>query len=148
MSFICRSASVASSPLFPQIPYKHSELFIVPQDYGFFYLSLVSSMQSVSLKCPSPWVPLKIQLKYYLLWRRKWQLTAVLLPEKPPGQRGLVSYGPFSHKRVGQDWATEQQQFAFPWDFLWAVQLSFWFLVVFAGVSEVSDAFVCFSYTN
>ena len=31
-------------------------------------------------------------------WRRKWQLTLVFLPGKSHGQRGLVSYSPWSYK--------------------------------------------------
>ena len=30
-----------------------------------------------------------------LLWRRKWQLTPVSLPEKSHGQRSLVGFGPW-----------------------------------------------------
>ena len=31
-------------------------------------------------------------------WRRKWQPTPVLLPEKPHGWRSLVGYSPWGHK--------------------------------------------------
>ena len=31
-------------------------------------------------------------------WRRKWQLTPVLLPGKFNGQRSLVGYRPWGHK--------------------------------------------------
>ena len=31
-------------------------------------------------------------------WRRKWQLTPVLLPGESHGQRSLVSYSPWGHK--------------------------------------------------
>ena len=31
-------------------------------------------------------------------WRRKWQHTSLLLPEKFHGQRSLVSYSPWGHK--------------------------------------------------
>ena len=45
----------------------------------------------------------KRDIRFYLwvgkiLWRRKWQLTAVLLPEKSHGQRSLVGYSPWGHK--------------------------------------------------
>ena len=33
-----------------------------------------------------------------------------ILPEKSYGQRGLVGYSPWGHKRVGHDLVTEQQQ--------------------------------------
>ena len=34
-----------------------------------------------------------------ITWRRKWQSTPVLLPEKFHGQRGLVGYGPWDHRK-------------------------------------------------
>ena len=40
-----------------------------------------------------------------VLWRRKWQPTAVLLPEKPQGQRSLAGYSPWGRKEsdtIGQ----------------------------------------------
>ena len=33
-------------------------------------------------------------------WRRKWQPTPVFLPGKSQGQRSLVGYSPWGHKRV------------------------------------------------
>ena len=42
-------------------------------------------------------------------WRRKWQPTPVFLSGKSHGQRSLAGYSPWSLKRVGPDWATEQQ---------------------------------------
>ena len=51
--------------------------------------------------------------------RRKWQSTPVLLPGKPHGQRSLVGYRPWGHKRVGHNLATKQPQqiFASFWIF-------------------------------
>ena len=43
----------------------------------------------------SPWVG-KIP------WRRRWQPTLVLLPEKSYGQKGLAGYSPWDHKRATQ----------------------------------------------
>ena len=40
-------------------------------------------------------------------WRRTWQPTPVLLPEKSHGQRSLASYSPWGCKRVGHDLATK-----------------------------------------
>ena len=40
-------------------------------------------------------------------WRRKWQPTPVFVPGKSHGQRGLVGCSPWSHRTVGQDWATK-----------------------------------------
>ena len=57
-----------------------------------------------SRKCGlDPWVK-KIP------WRRKWQPTPVFLPEKSHGQRSLVGYNPWGHKRVSYDLAAKQQQ--------------------------------------
>ena len=39
-------------------------------------------------------------------WRRKWQLTLVFLPGESHGQRSLVGYSPWGHKRVGFNLAT------------------------------------------
>ena len=43
-----------------------------------------------------------------ILWRRKWQPTAVLFPGKSHGQRNLVGYSPLSStvQRVGHNWVT------------------------------------------
>ena len=49
--------------------------------------SLMASLVAQTVKCLHPWVG-KIP------WRRKWQLTPVLLPGKFHGQRSLVSYSP------------------------------------------------------
>ena len=43
-------------------------------------------------------------------WRRVWVPTPVFLPGKSHGQRSLVGYSPWGHKRVGHDLVTEQQQ--------------------------------------
>ena len=40
-------------------------------------------------------------------WRRKWQPTPVFLPGESHGQRSLVGYSPWGHKRVGHSWVTE-----------------------------------------
>ena len=45
-----------------------------------------------------------------ILYRKKWQLTPVFLPWKSHGQRNLVGYSPWGHKRVGYNLATKQQQ--------------------------------------
>jgi len=42
-------------------------------------------------------------------WRRKWQPTPVFLPGKSLGQRSLVGYRPWGHKRVGYNLATKPQ---------------------------------------
>ena len=43
-------------------------------------------------------------------WRRKWQPTPVFLPGESHGQRSLVGYHPWDHKRVGHSLATKQQK--------------------------------------
>ena len=42
-------------------------------------------------------------------WKRKWQPTPVSLPGKSHGQRSLVGYSSWGHKRVRHDLATKQQ---------------------------------------
>ena len=36
-------------------------------------------------------------------WRRKWQPSPVFLPGASCGQRSLMGYSPWGHKRVGHD---------------------------------------------
>ena len=43
-------------------------------------------------------------------WRRKWQHSAVFLPGESLGQRSLVGYSPWGHRKVGHNSATKQQQ--------------------------------------
>ena len=43
-------------------------------------------------------------------WRRAWQPTLVFLIGKSPGQRSLLGYSPWGHKRVGRELSTKQQQ--------------------------------------
>ena len=40
-------------------------------------------------------------------WRRAWQPTPVFLLGEPHGQRSLVGYGLWDHKRAGHDLATK-----------------------------------------
>ncbi|CAI9156528.1 unnamed protein product [Rangifer tarandus platyrhynchus] len=47
-----------------------------------------------------PWVKM-------IPWRRKWQLTPVILPEKSHGQRSLAGYSPWVTRR--HDLVTKQQ---------------------------------------
>ena len=43
-------------------------------------------------------------------WRRKWKPTPVFLSGEFHGQRRLVGYSPWDHKRFGHNLATKQQQ--------------------------------------
>ena len=38
-----------------------------------------------------------------IFWRRRWQPTPGFLPGKSHGQRSLVVYSPWGHKRVRHD---------------------------------------------
>ena len=40
-------------------------------------------------------------------WRKAWQPIPVFLPGESQGQRSLVGYSPWGHKRVGHNWVTE-----------------------------------------
>ena len=46
-------------------------------------------------------------------WRRKWQPTPVFLSGEPHGQKSLVGYSPWGHKRVRHDLVTKQQQYIY-----------------------------------
>ena len=48
----------------------------------------------------------------YLIWRRRWHPTPVLLPGKSHGQRSLVACSPWS-RWVGHDWVTSLSLFTF-----------------------------------
>ena len=41
-------------------------------------------------------------------WKRQWQPTPVVFPGKSHGQRSLVGYSPWGHKRAKHDWATNK----------------------------------------
>ena len=43
-----------------------------------------------------------------ILWRRKWQPTPVILPEKSHGLRSLVGYNPWGRRELDMTEATEQ----------------------------------------
>ena len=62
---------------------------------GFWGSSLVAQ----SVKNPPAMQEIPIQsLGQEDPWRRKWQPTAVFLPEKPHEQRSLAGYSPWGHK--------------------------------------------------
>ena len=46
-----------------------------------------------------------------ILWRGKWQPFPVLLPGKSRGQRSLVGYYPWGHKKIRHDWIHTQDCF-------------------------------------
>ena len=60
--------------------------------------------QRIHLPMQETWV---WSLGWKIPWRRKWQLTSVLLPGKFHGQRILVGYSPWGHRRVGHDLVTK-----------------------------------------
>ena len=49
-----------------------------------------------------------------MLWRREWQPTPVLEPGKSHGQRSLMNYSSWGHKRVGHNLAVKQQHNSWP----------------------------------
>ena len=57
-------------------------------------------------------------------WRRKWQPTPVFLPGKSHGERSLVGYSPWGHKRIRQDLAIKQQQFGL-YESIWFTSLNY-----------------------
>ena len=82
---------------------------LVPTENGFVFLTNKgfpdASRGRVCLKCRrpgfDPWVK-------KILWRRKWQPTPVLLPEKSHGQRSLAGYSSCGRKESDM---TEQLHF-------------------------------------
>ena len=52
----------------------------------------------VAQQYPPAWV-------WKIPWRRAWQPTPVFLPGKSHGQRSLMGYSPWVHKRVGDDFS-------------------------------------------
>ena len=42
-------------------------------------------------------------------WRRAWQPTSVFVPGESHGQRSLVGYSPWGHKKIGHNLVTKQQ---------------------------------------
>ena len=82
--------------------------------YTFFHLgkmlhraSLWFTSKKFTCQCRRHWFDPWVRK---VLWRRKWQPTPVVLPGKSHGQRSLVGYSPWGHKRVGHDLETKQQQ--------------------------------------
>ena len=45
-------------------------------------------------------------------WTRNWQPSLIFLPGKSHGQRSLAGYSTWGCKRVGHNWATEQQVYS------------------------------------
>ena len=84
---------------------KDSNLLI----YLSWPISLVNGKGGTDNACQSgrcgfdPWVGM-------IPWRRKWQPTPVLLPGKSRGQRSLLGYSPWGHRRVGHHLVMKQQQ--------------------------------------
>ena len=50
-------------------------------------------------------LPFQENKGHIILRAHKWQPTPVFLPAESLGQRGLVGYSPWGHKRVGHDWS-------------------------------------------
>ena len=62
---------------------------------------------SVVKNLPALWRPGFDPWVKKIPWRRKWQPTPVFLPGKSHGQRSLVGYSSWGHKRVRRDLATK-----------------------------------------
>ena len=81
---------------------------------------------------------------------KEMQPTPVFLPGKSPGQRG--AWWAMDHSATKESDRTEplniNDMYSHETSYEQVSCLSFWFLVVFIGVSQVREAFVRFSYTN
>ena len=72
-------------------------------DYRIIFLASPSHLKS-TCQCRTrefdPWV-------WKLPWRREWQPIPVFLFGKSHGQKSLMGYSPWGHKRVWHNWVTE-----------------------------------------
>ena len=62
-----------------------------------------------SLRVRHDWAT-SLSLFTFMHWRRKWQPTPVFLLEKSQGQRSLVGYSPWGHRRLRHDLKTKSQE--------------------------------------
>ena len=76
------------------------------------FFILTDHCSGVCLKCRRSKFNLSVRK---ILWRGKWQPTPVFLPGKSHGQRSLVGYDSWGHKRVGHNLATKQQLLEMAW---------------------------------
>ena len=72
------------------------------------------SPETLSLRLGlAPVQRLRFRYHCYMIQRRQWHPTPVLLPGKSHGQRSLVGCSPTGSQRVGHDWATSLLCFTF-----------------------------------
>ena len=95
-------ASLSPLPSHPSRSSQHRAILKSPTNYLLWHNGTESTCQRRRHKRSRfvPWVR-KIP------WSRKWQPNPVFLPEKFHGQRSLVGYSPWGHKRVRHNWLTE-----------------------------------------
>ena len=74
-------------------------------EHGFWSNRILTTTDNIvllvivgNIKCPQNF-PV-IYSKHYIPWRKKWQLTPVLLPGKPHGQRSLAGQSPWGVKEL------------------------------------------------
>ena len=100
----------------------HRFVFIWGFPAGSVVKNLPASAGNITRLGFDPWVG-KIS------WRRRWQLTPVLLPGKSHGQRSLVGYNPSGCTRVGHDWAVKAQ-FSFVLRYFLIFLMTSWYPLV------------------
>ena len=94
---------------------------------GFFVVPRWYSGKEYACQCRrckrhgfNPWVR-------KILWRREWQSIPGLLPGESHGQRSLVGYGAWGHKRTRHDWTAKHiHMLGFFVSVMWKVSLVFW----------------------
>ena len=90
-------------PTFGQPSIFSIHIFQLLFSFSPFWMVKLTDGSSVCLQCRrpgfNPWVR-KIP------WRREGQPAPIFLPGKSHGQRRLVGYSPWGHKKLGHDWAT------------------------------------------
>ena len=64
----------------------------------YVYPRGISLVAQTVKRLPAMWETWDQFLGWKIPWRRKWQSTPALLPEKSHGQRSLIGYGPWGRE--------------------------------------------------
>ena len=83
-----------------------------------------------------------------LAWRRKQQSTPVFLPGESHGQRSLVGYSPWGHKRVGHNWPTEH---AFIYVYVCVsiyIYVCVYIYIIYKVLHEIISSIILYLHTN
>ena len=117
--------------------------------------SLMAQWIKICLQCRrhelESWEMWVRSLDWKISWRKKWQSTPVLLPEKSDGQRSLLGYSPEAHKELDMvkqlsTVGIDKIYFTFPWKHMKTTKIrmlqKLW--IVFCWVTYLSE--IIFSF--